>query len=196
MRFSQAGQWDDGILCEQHERALATADDYMARFCRKFERAAVLSPSRKSYIAPNPRPDLLVRFAAATTWRHAVSRLGAAHDLDLGPYRPMFERHLFDNEALHLEVLVGRSNIVDFEGKPIEIGLAPYRQKLLDWNVWHFTIAGFDFYVKTDKRPFPRQWKEFLANDNDPITLPLIDPRNLLEIPLLQPIFAQMAKAS
>jgi hypothetical protein len=178
-----------------HETALASADDYMVRFCRKFERSATLSSNAKSYTQSNPRPDLLVRFAAATIWRHVVSKHGCVHGLDLGPYKNVIEEHLFADAALPLQVLIGRSNLIDPSGNRIEIGLAPYRRKLLDWTVWHFTIAGFDFYIKTDKRPFPKQWNEFLANDNDPIILPRIDPQQLHEIPILQPIFAQMRKA-
>lgn len=194
IKLTQSGEWDDSILCEEHEGAFATADDYMARFCRRFEKGATLSPSGNSYNAPNPRPDLLLRFAAATTWRHVVSKHGNSHGLDLGPYRQIIERHLFDGAELPLEALIGRSTILDLNGNRIEIGLAPHKSKLLHWNIWHFTIAGFDFYLKTDKRPFPSQWKEFLANDNDPITLPLIDPRRLHEVPMFQPIFAQMLK--
>jgi hypothetical protein len=136
---------------------------------------------------------LLLRFAASTVWRHVVSKHGRAHGLDLGPYRKIIKEHLFQDATLPLGALVGRSNIVDPLGKRIELGLAPYRRKLLDWTIWHFTIAGFDFYLKVDKRPFPRQWKEFLANDNNPIALPLIDPQSIHEIPMLRPIFAQMA---
>jgi hypothetical protein len=192
VKLSQSGLWDDGFLCERHEKALSTADDYMARFCRRFEKVGVLSSTGNSYTAPNPRPELLLRFAAATIWRHAVSSHGIDHKLELGPYQGLIESHLFEGAALPLEILVGRSNIVGADGHRIEIGLAPYKRRLLDWTVWHFTIAGFDFYVKTDKRPFPEPWKPFLANDNDPITLALIDPRRLDEIPMLRPIFAQM----
>ncbi len=194
IKISQGGHWDDSLVCEQHETSFAAADDYMARFCRRFEKAAALASSRKSYETANPRPDLLLRFAAATIWRHAASRHGIAHGLELGPYRQVIERHLFEGDSLLLDAIVGRSNIVDRHGNQIKIGLAPYRRKLLDWTVWHFSIAGFDFYMKTDKRPFPREWGPFLAN-NDPVTLPLIDPCAFDEIPMLQPIFAQMLKA-
>jgi hypothetical protein len=92
-------------------------------------------------------------------------------------------------------MIVGRANVIDPRGQPVEFGIAPYRLRLREWTLWHFAIGGFDFYVKTDQRPFPTMWKPFLANDNDPITLPLIDPQRIHEIPKFQPIFLQMLKA-
>ena len=192
IRFTQSGPSDNGFLCDRHEKTFAKADDYIARFCRKFEKAAELSPTGNSYTAPNPRPDLLLTFAAATVWRHVASKHGVTHALDLGPYRAIIERHLFDGAPLPLEVIVGRSNLVDPEGKRLEFGIAPYRQRLRNWNVWHFSIGGFDFYLKTDQKPFPPTWKQFLANDNDPITIPLIDAQPLHEVPMLQPILRRM----
>jgi hypothetical protein len=192
VKLSQSGLWDDTIVCEKHEKAFSTADDYMARFVRKFEKAAALSSTGKSYETPNPKPELLLRFAAGTVWRHAVSQHGTAHGLSLGPYRAVIESHLFGEDLLTLELLLGRSNLVDPSGNRIEIGLAPYRRKLLWWNIWHFSIAGFDFYLKADKRPFPELWKPFLANDNDPVTVPLIDPLRFDQLPMFQPIFKQM----
>jgi hypothetical protein len=194
LRLSQSGLWDDAILCDKHEARLASADDYIARFCRRFEKSAVLSTTGNSYTSPNSRPDLLIRFVAATVWRHAVSYHGRVHGLDLGPYRQIIEKHLFDGGPMPLEALVGRSNIIDPSGKRLEFGLAPYKRKLLRWTVWHFTIGGFDFYLKTDRRPFPIEWKQFLANDNDPITTPLIDPVRLTDVRMLEPIFAQMVR--
>lgn len=190
--MSQSGLWDNTILCEKHEEAFGTADDYMARFVRKFEKAAFLSETGKSYQSPNPKPDLLVRFAAGTVWRYAVSQHGTAHGLRLGPYKAALEQHLFEGAPIKMELLLGRSNLVDPSGDRVEIGLAPYRRKLLTWNVWHFSIGGFDFYFKADKRPFPEFWKPFLANDNDPVTIPLIDPLRFDQLPMLQPIFKQM----
>lgn len=123
-----------------------------------------------------------------------MSKHGVEHRLELGPYRQVIERHLFESAALPLEALVGRSNVIDPRGKRVEIGLAPYKSKLLNFTVWHFSIGGFDFYLKADGRPFPKQWTEFLANDNDPISLPIIDPVRIHELEKFQPIFAQMLK--
>ena len=195
IKISQSGHWDDELLCEAHERAFADADDYAARFWRRFERQARLSDTGNSYTVSNPRPDLLLRFVYASVWRYVASREGSRHNLELGPYRQQFERVLFNGAPPILQALVSRSNIVDLRGKRIEIGVPPYRRKLLQWTVWHFSLAGFDFYLKTDQRSFPADWEQFLINGNDPVTLPLIDPLRFDSIPMFRPIFTQMLKA-
>jgi hypothetical protein len=91
---------------------------------------------------------------------------------------------------------MGRSNLVDPRGGRIEVGIAPYKQKLTDWTIWTFTVGGFDFYVKTDQRPFPTSWGPFLLNDNDPVVVPLIDALPFHEIEKFQPIFSQMSSRS
>jgi hypothetical protein len=194
VRLTQGGLWDDQLLCEAHEGSLGAPDDYAVRFCRRFDKSAVLSPTGNSYSAPNPRPDLLLKFACSTIWRHVASKHGRVHGLTLGPYRQRFEDHLFEGTSLVLETLIGRSNLTDPSGQRIEVGIAPYKQKLMDWTIWTFTIGGFDFYVKLDQRPFPIAWKPFLLNDNNPVVLPLVDGLPLHEISKFQPIFAQMVR--
>lgn len=195
IKITQSGHWDEDFLCGAHEHAFATSDDYAARFYRRFERGAVLSSTGKSYELGNPRPDLLLRFVYATVWRYVASNQGQKNNLQLGPYRDHFERVLFEGEEPFLEALISRSNIVDRRGKSVSLGIPPYRRKLMGRTVWHSSLAGFDFYLKTDQRSYPLDLKEFLINDNDPITIPVIDPLRFDSIPMLQPIFMQMLKA-
>jgi|tagenome__1003787_1003787.scaffolds.fasta_scaffold20972534_4 hypothetical protein len=195
VKLTQGGSWDDELLCCAHEGALAAADDYAVRFCRRFEKAAILSASGKSYSAPNPRPDLLLRLACSVIWRHVASKHGMTHGLDLGPYRRRFENYLFAGASPPVEALVGRSNLIDPSGRRIEVGIAPYKNRLKEWTIWTFTVGGFDFYVKTDQRSFPIAWKSFLLNDNDPVTVSLIKPLPFHQIPKFQPILAQMREA-
>lgn len=60
----------DELLCEAHEGCLGPADDYAARFCRKIDKLAVPSPSGNPLTAVNSRPELLLKFACGTLWRH------------------------------------------------------------------------------------------------------------------------------
>lgn len=192
--FTQGGLWDDELLCEAHEAILAPPDNYAVRFCRRLDNYAVLESSGKWYTVPNPQPDLLLRFACSAIWRHVTSKHGSKHGLNLGPYRQSFENYLFGSSGPPVEAFVGRSNLTNATGERIELGVAPYKNKFRDWTIWMFTVGGLDFYVKTDQRPFPVDWRPFLLNDNDPVALPLIDPLRFDEIPKFRPIFAQMTK--
>jgi hypothetical protein len=184
------------LLCDPHEQAFGLLDDYTARFYRRFDREAELSPTGNSYVLDNPHPDRLLKFVYSMVWRYAASNEGQKHNLQLGPYREHLEQVLFKGAMPTLQALVSRSNIVDPRGKRVDLAIPPYRRKLMGRTVWHSCLAGFDFYLKTDQRPFPYDVKEFLLNDNDPVTIPLIDPLRFDNIPMLQPIFRQMLKSA
>ena len=191
VRFRQSGLWDDRVVCELHEKMFGTADDYAIELCRRIGEARQ-TPGGSAYEIANPNPNLLVRFACATVWRQTVSGDGRELDLDLGPYRQILESYLFSDRPAPIQALIGRSNLTGPDGRPIEIAIAPYRRRLMDWHVWHFTMGPLSVFLKTDKRPFPASWTPYLANDNDPLTLIGMDARRVDQIPILQPILRSM----
>lgn len=68
----QSGDWDDRILCGQHEAALGEAGRYAIRFCREYAAAAASAPNAAFRGISLSRPDLLVTFACACVWRKAA----------------------------------------------------------------------------------------------------------------------------
>ena len=191
MRYSQSGLWDDSILCATHEQELHSGDDYVIDFVRDFSKISRPHNGAFGFNVKNPKPELLVRFIHSTIWRYVVSRSGARFDLNLGPYLDRIRDYVFSGTDQPLPAIVGRSNLRDLNGAPLEVGIPPYRQKLKDWNVWHFQIGGFDFYLKTDKRPFPAHFEPYLA-DKNPLICRLIDPVDFASVPMFQPILSNM----
>lgn len=191
VRFSQNGNWDDTVLCKNHEDICGKGDDYVIQFSRRLTRDAKHTTTG-AYTISNPRPDLLIKFIYATVWRRVISRDGRYHNLDLGPFRQAIEDHLLAKGPASLPAIVARANLINADGEPAGMAIPPYRQRLGNWNVWHFHIGGFDIYLKTDHRPFPAQFSPFLANDNDMLTLVQIDPLRSDRVPILQPILKQM----
>jgi hypothetical protein len=189
--FSQNGAWDDRVVCETHERAFALSDDYATDLCRRLETEEA-RVSDNTLTIGNPRPDLLVRFIYATVWRRVSSADGKRINLSLGPFGGEIEDHLFGDCSASLPAIVGRANLRSADGKRAMVAIPPYRQKMADWNVWHFHLGGLDFYLKTDRRPFPSGFSPYLANDNDPLTLVQIDPLRVDQVPILEPVFSQM----
>lgn len=191
VRFSQSGLWDDTILCADHEQALHAGDDYVIRLVKNFSSISAPLESGAGFTVMNPRPDRLVKFIHSTVWRYVVSRFGQRFNLNLGPYLERIQDYVFWDSAEPLQAIVGRSNLRDPSGALLELGIPPYRQKLKDWNVWHFQIGGFDFYLKTDKRPFPDHFQPFLA-DQKPLICGMIDPMDFASVPMFQSIFTNM----
>src|SRR5262249_39084309 len=140
----------------------------------------------------NPEPGLLIRFIYATVWRRVLSSDGKRIGLSLGPFREVIEDHLFGTGPASLPAIVGRANLRSLDGTHAMVAIPPYRQKLANWNVWHFHVAGLDAYLKTDQRPFPADFSPYLVNDNDPLTLVQIDPLRVDQVPILQPVLQQM----
>ncbi|MDG5488854.1 hypothetical protein NYR55_09530 [Sphingomonas sp. BGYR3] len=192
IRYRQNGPWDDRYLCSLHETQCGAGDDYFVRFARRLERDAVPLDGRPGYKIANPRPDKLLHFAYAMVWRQVVCPEGQDLGLNLGPYRALLEAVLFNGAPATLELLIGRSSLMIDGTTPARIAIAPYRQKLMNRSVWHFEVAGLQFFLKTDKRAWPAEWARYLANGNDPLYLAAPERRDLASAPLLQDIFAQM----
>jgi hypothetical protein len=191
VRFSQNGAWDDRVLCKDHEDVCGAGDEYAIELSRRLTRDAIRTPTG-AYSIRNPRPDLLVRFVYATVWKRVISADGRSCNLSLGTFRQTIEEHLFRNGAATLPAIVARANLVSSDGSAAAVAIPPYRQRLGNWNVWHFQVGGLDMYLKTDRRPFPAHFTPYLANDNDPLVLLQIDPLRLDRVPILRPAIQQM----
>ena len=195
VRLQQNGEWDDGLLCADHEASIGAGDDYGIRFCRSYRTKGRSRPDGRALDAPNPKPDLLVHFAYATAWRHAASAASRADPPALGPFCAEMLEAMERRGPYALELVVGR-NPLTIGGKRVDVAIAPYRQRMYQWNVWHFTISGLDFLLKTDRRPFPASWKPFLANGNDPLVVGLIGERGIDEVPKLMPLLRRMQRTT
>ena len=197
--LSQNGQWDDTFLCDAHERIVGTADDYAVRFIRRRLPAATLRAAGGMVVVENPRPEQLLHFAFAVVWRHVVCARGQETGLNLGQYEQQIRDALVSNGPYDLELIVG-FNPVTVKGEWIQLALAPYREKMpvhgTSLNVWHFTVGGLDFYLKTDGRLFPTGFRPYLANDNNPLLLGRRNKREIHTIPKLVPILRGMMRTT
>lgn len=191
----QNGEWDEDLICSEHEELLGQGDDYGVDFCRRWRQVAAPHLGEKALSVPNPEPDKLLQFAYGIVWRHVHSRSGREIGLDLGPYSSQIICEMSKRGRYSLQLLIGR-NPLTVQGKRIDVGIAPYKQRMGDLLIWQFTISGLDFYLKTDQRPFPKSWNDFLANDNDPIIIGQIEERGVHETPKLFPVIKRMKKTT
>ena len=195
VKLHQNGEWDERLLCDKHEQLLGAGDDYGVDFCRTWRKRAKRRPDDRALEIANPDPDKLVHFAYGVIWRHVHCESGRAFGLELGPYGEHMLRDMESGGPFGLQLLVGR-NPLTVDGKRIDIAVAPYRNQMYQWNVWHFAIAGLDFYLKADRRPFPDGWTPYLANGNDPIVIAQTPVRGMHEAPKLFPIIQRMYRTS
>jgi hypothetical protein len=195
IRLNQNGEWDDRILCDKHERAIGSADNYGVKFCRNWRTAQRQVVPGKALEVSNSRPDALLRFGYAVIWRQAVSEEGRKSGPKLRQYEHILLDSLLQEGPYDLELLVGVNPLM-MRDRPVDFCIPPYRDRMGRYNVIHFTLSGLDFYLKVDQRPFPDTWKPFLANENDPIILVHPGERSCLDVPKLRPLFRQMQKST
>ena len=186
-REQQNGPWDDRFLCKVHEDQAGAGDDYAVDFCRRLA-SGKYYPYRRAFKMANPAPEKLLAFIYGTVWRHAVAPRNAHLGLKLGPYERVLRAALLERGPMNLQAVVSLSTLSDHTGRPIQMGLAPYRQKLGGFWTWHFIVGRLDVQLKTDKRMFPAEWTPYLANDADPIVLHAMEPADIATVPLLRPI--------
>lgn len=161
----QNGQWDDSILCYEHEIQGGLGDDYTIELLRYAKNSKLGKTDYGATILPNPKPELLVHFAYACIWRFAVARGNDKMKKRLGPYEKRIRNILFNDATPDIEVVIWKRSYHIGHSSPTDVAVMPYRTKLKDWNIWTFVIGGMGFFIKTDSRPFPTDWKPFIAND-------------------------------
>lgn len=188
-KYLQSGPFDDGILCSEHESAMQSADKYAVEFCRRV-RATLPQFDGDNYV-PNPKPKLLVRFAYQTIWRFCAS--GHGRELQtLGPYEPEIRSAIFEGGDSSIPMLIARNHLLGFDGLESTIAIAPFPIRLAGIRAWLFAVGGVHFYVKLDRRPFPADGDEFIANNTTSVRLSKLDAMSVHETPMLQNLLSNI----
>lgn len=198
VRFQAKGLFDRDLLCRLHENAFGEADDYGVRFIRTFHEAGRETMRGRVWLAPNPRPDLLVRFMAGLVWRRgmsAVRREGA--DLDLSHAEARLRRLLFEGDASYDPPLMVRRRTILSQGEPIrELMYEPC--KMWGWgdNSWAFLAFGCEMTIKLNPYSSPPVHPAFRANGRDPAWCLNVEPEDAADVEGLVEIGANMLRAA
>lgn len=188
-RHLQSGFWDDGILCAEHEARLGAGDDYAARFCRRF--VAASKGGSFSVTIPNPRPKLLVAFAAACVWRMGVSRGEGRPEAMLGPFAERLRAMLFDGADYDPMLLVSRAAFVS-GGEPLNIGVLPHPYVEYGIAFWRFVACGLIFDLQLDDRQAPPAMAILAVNEATEVYLHEDFPLDVRRVPDLAGSLSRM----
>lgn len=187
----QSGYLDKGILCAIHEALLGPPDNYGVLFCRSFIRQ--LAEGVPDVRVPNPKPDLLVKFASACIWRTATSRTQGNPSRWLGPYAQKIEKSLFGDVEFRPLLLVSRQSYRSATGEPLNLGALPHRYEELGIHFWRFIAGGLIFDLKLDNRSTPPAMRTLDAS-HMPVLLLMEDfPQSALNAPGIGTALARMA---
>lgn len=146
----QSGPWEPDILCQRCEGKLADCDNYAIKWIRRFEKKAISVFNGKGFEVPNPKPKLLVKFAASVLWRAAVAKNLAHPDVDLGPWEPMLRDAIFAPNRFQPSVFVARKRYVSEGVSHGSIIVHPYRARGWSKRSYVFEIGDFLWGLKLD----------------------------------------------
>lgn len=188
-KFLQSGLIDKNILCQNHEASTQKFDDYAVRFCRRVRNT--IGQSNITKPVENPNPHHLGVFAMSTVWRFCASQAGRGLNA-LGSYQQMMLDGIFRGSECTLPLTIARNHLKMPDGSESTLVIAPFPMRMNQWRAWFFAIGGVHFYLKLDARPFPPEFDSYLANVANPVQLVGLPEMQALNVPMLQPIMAQM----
>jgi hypothetical protein len=177
---SQSGFFDTRLLCNDHEKQLGKFDDYAARFCRTFKRAA--DTGCPLITVKNPRPELLVGFACAVVWRMAASRSDLKPEQMLGAGAQRISDRIFKDGPFDPILLLGRNPFYLY-GEPLEMNVLPVPYSELDRQFWRFIACGIVFDLMIDERPVPNLMAPLGVNTRREVTLVEDFPQDAMKTP-------------
>jgi|SRR5579859_2806230 len=194
-QYDGKGAFDPDLLCAKHEGAFATADDYAARFLNRHWGRGSAAFERKVWLAPNPKPDLLVRFAAACLWKRWASPVRVAGvPLDLGPWEHRLRRFLFGGANDYEPQLVLLSQRTLLAGEESGHPLLTEPNALPSWGrrAYTFQFGDCHFLINLDKRRSYRDFIPVQANGRNPVPAMIRPDRDWLTEPDMLAIVANM----
>jgi hypothetical protein len=146
---SQNGRYDDDILCAACDNILGADEKYA------FETLAVIRRSvphivDRMFGADGIQGDRLLRFAAGIVWKYALTKENYGR-IDIGPYAEKLQEMLFGDVPPPREINAFLMKLHSGDDEPYF-----YRAPLLDRhkgiNFIRFSVGGFVFFVKLDRR--------------------------------------------
>jgi hypothetical protein len=168
---TQHGIYDPNILCANCDNILGELDKYAVELCRDFPKSHSEFDNR--FLMRGVDGDKFAKFALAVLWRASISKRLEFRKVDLGPYEDIAREVIFGHKALNdfpeyeLMMLRFKSQRINVEG----VYTSPVRMTNVGINVWGFTLSGFRFMLRMDKRHWPRfaidMRKEMVVNGND-----------------------------
>jgi hypothetical protein len=163
------GLFDPNILCERCDSILNSRyDDPAFELLRALDLrlADIVVPARKDafFEHQNTVCDLLCRFILSILWRYSISRLPDAAHINLGPYQEGARDVLWGVRSMaefpQFQVICQR-----YAQGPVDarkMYSSPVDMKGEDFFSYGFSMIGFHFIAKMDKRPFPQIYEPWV----------------------------------
>jgi len=159
-KFQQAGNYDDGILCEECERKFSQYDAHgHSVFTKVFEEPKIYRDPAgiaRAYLLQDVDFRLLKLFVLSVLWRASVSSLDFFSNVDLG------ERHEDKMKSFISEATIEGANDYEFfcvhqrDAKYSKVILPPWKRRMDGINYIQLYLPDIQIVVKVDQRQLPK----------------------------------------
>lgn len=171
-RSLQAGQFDDNLLCHDHENITGELDRYGVEFVRRVRDGRSKAFGEGMNIE-NPDPPKLSRFVHSVIWRAVASPLGNVDTDGLGSRRAAIEDWIF-REKYTPTILFCASVRDEHEGREFLTAMMPTRIREQGRWLWQFQVVGCYFTLFIGGAGFPANFATSRADLANPTHIPVI----------------------
>lgn len=165
-KTTRTGIYDSGILCGSCDGKLGILDQYVAeRLIQKkeFNQLTFVQAVGRRYA--NVNPDLVQKFLLSVLWRASVSNHYFFSRVSLGPYENTIASILREEkeDPYVIPAILGEFSS---ENPPV---LDPHSTCFEGVRFWVIYANRFIFYIQTDKRRTPSQFRPFCVKPKAPL---------------------------
>jgi hypothetical protein len=162
------GLYDPNILCKTCDGLLNTRyDDPGFALLKDLSSSPNVTDGVNAYFETEGVDcDLLCGFVLSILWRYAISTLADASEITLGPYQGPAREVLWGVKPLASlpEFRVVCQRYTKGPVKTEKICTSPIKMRDPDFNSYGFSMLGFHFLAKVDRRPFPSIYAPFVMH--------------------------------
>jgi hypothetical protein len=167
------GVYDSQILCARCEATFSEVDDYGARILLQETDSLVTVPNNDSpewHVLRSYNYSILKRFFMAVLWRASVSEHDFYSKVQLGPYEARLAAMLRDeNPGTPDDFAVV---LWIYDPHPVStISLDPFATRVDDIHCYRFKLNRYVFWIKADKRPYPKEIREIQLKPTPPLII-------------------------
>lgn len=185
---AQLGLFDRTILCGDCDRFLGDHfDDYASSVCRRFN-AAVQQDETEKFEIDNLDGDRFAKFILSVLWRASISRLPDYGDVRLGPYEDIARDVLFGSKPFD-QLIAFDVTVRRYRSKHVPVDLfysIPKRAVMDGLNGYCLGLAGFQFFAKVDRRPWPLSKTPYVLKGNSVLRGPVVEFERTEEFELMK----------
>lgn len=185
---SRIGIYDNEIVCQDCEKIFSPWDDYAQKvlLAEPKEEDFLIDMGQKLAFKMVADYVKLKLFFISLLWRASKSKVDFFKRINIRPSEEQLKKMIllgnpgnFDNFAVIL---------AKFDDPLGTIFQSPFRQRFNGINFCQFYLAGYVAYIKTDKRPSPEVFREFILTPKRPLIVILRNLRHSKEFPLMKKV--------